>query len=363
MWQAEPAASIGQPPAQARVLPVALALIGPGNVGSRVLDLMVRHPSRDRVLLGIANSRRMCLADTCLAGADWRERLGAATAPSRVDRLVHFLGRTPARRRVLVDVTASPEVAARHADWLAEGFEVVTANKWAAAGDTAQWPRLDRPGYRYATTVGAGLPVLETLGRLQAAGDRLLSIEGVLSGTLSFLTRQVSAGRDFADSVREAHRLGLSEPDPRLDLSGLDVARKLVIAARAAGLSLDLSQVTVESLVPPGSEAQSTAAFLEDAEALRSHWNDRSANCPGEGPALVHVGHASAGDDGAVRARVGLQRVAADHPFAGLGAGDNMVAIRTATYREQPIWIRGPGAGADITARQVWADLVAPPLA
>jgi aspartokinase/homoserine dehydrogenase 1 len=340
---------------------VVVGLIGPGNVGSRVLDLMSDHAGSARRLLAIADSRRMQLSETCLARPGWRQRLRASREKSRIDELVRHLAAAPARRRILVDVTAAPEIAARHADWLAAGFEVVTANKWAAAGDPAQWPRLNRPGYRYATTVGAGLPVLETLGRLQAAGDRLLSIEGVLSGTLSYLTKQVSAGRDFAESVREAHSLGLSEPDPRLDLGGLDVARKLVIAARAAGLSLDLSQVSVESLVPPETQSLSTAAFLEEAGALRRHWHSRSAACPGEGRALVHVGCASVADDGRVRARVGLQRVAADHPFAALGAGDNMVAIRTATYREQPIWIRGPGAGADITARQVWADLVAPP--
>lgn len=359
MQPAEPRLLSAAPRPLAHRLPTVIGLVGPGNVGSRVLDLMVRHASPDRTLLGIANSRSMRLARTCLADPHWRESLVSSIEPSSVERLADHLAGLPAARRILVDVTASRSVAECHAEWLSAGFEVVTANKWAAAGQQAQWPRLAQRGYRYATTVGAGLPVLDTLKSLHAAGDRLVSIEGVLSGTLSFLMSRVSNGRDFAECVREAHALGLTEPDPRLDLSGLDVARKLVIAVRAAGLSLDLEEVEVQSLVPPDSEDATADSFLEQAEALRRHWRRLRGECPGQGPALVHLGRASVDADGRVRARVGLERVAADNPFAGLCPGDNMVAIRTRTYREQPIWIRGPGAGADVTALQVWAEVVA----
>jgi len=336
-----------------------VGLIGPGNVGSRVLDLMARHASPERTLLGIANSRSMRLARTCLADPHWRESLDNSTEPSSVARLANFLAGLPAGRRILVDVTASRSVAERHADWLASGFEVVTANKWAAAGEQSQWPRLARRGYRYATTVGAGLPVLDTLRSLNAAGDRLVAIEGVLSGTLSFLMRRLSDGRDFAECVSEAHALGLTEPDPRLDLSGLDVARKLVIAVRAAGLSLDIEEVAIDSLVSPETRACTPEAFLGQSAAMRRHWDRLRGECPGRGEAIVHLGRASVEADGRVRARVGLERVSADSPFAGLDAGDNMVSIRTRTYSEQPIWIRGPGAGSDVTALQVWSEIVA----
>lgn len=336
-----------------------IGLIGPGSVGSLVLDRMSRNGSPKRTLLGIANSTRMTLSSSCLANTGWRNALATSSERSCIDSLARHLANTLADRHILVDTTASPEVAERHAAWLESGLEVVTANKWAAAGPQANWHRLDRPGYRYATTVGAGLPILETLRGLRRAGDRLLSIEGVLSGSLSYLISRIGEGQSFPDTIAEAHRLGLTEPDPRLDLSGVDVARKLVIAARAAGLRIERDAIEVESLVPVGGHEATLNAFLADRHALEAHWQRMVESSPGSGETIVHLGRIEVDDSGKPRARVGLVRVDAGNPFAASSPGDNIVALRTETYRDQPIWIRGPGAGADITALQVWVEVVA----
>lgn len=345
--------------ADAWLEPAAVGLIGPGNVGSRVLSRLADHARPGLSLVAIADSKRMLLSRECLSGQPWRELLDCSEDRSDVDRLTEFVVGVPTGRRILIDATASREVAGRHADWLAAGFEVVTANKWAAAGSRADWSRLARPNYRYATTVGAGLPILDTLSGLRRAGDRVLAIEGILSGTLSYLTAQVAAGHGFAESVRAAHRAGLTEPDPRLDLGGVDVARKLVIAARAAGLDLELDEVAIDSLVPPHLADVSLADFLDDADGVNAHWVEALRGCPGRGSVPCHVGRVIRHGNGRIGARVGLQRVAARHPFAAIHPGDNIVAITTAAYRERPIWIRGPGAGADITALQVCSDVLA----
>jgi len=227
-----------------------------------------------------------------------------------------------------------------------------------AAGELQHAPDLNNPRYRHATTVGAGLPILQTLRALRRAGDRLLSIEGVLSGTLSYLSRRVADGEPFSRCVVTAHQEGMTEPDPRLDLGGVDVARKLVIAARAGGLALRLDQVEIDSLIPPAATEISIPEFLAGAEDLDRRWREAAATCPGQGSAIAHVGQVTIADDGCVQARVGLKRLPAAHPLAAVLPGDNIVAIRTQAYRDQPIWIRGPGAGADITALQVWSEVV-----
>lgn len=337
----------------------AIGLIGPGNVGSRVLSRMAAQHWPGLFLSAIANSRRMVLSSECLAGRDWQGQLAGAELASDVDRLADFVGELPVDRRILVDVTASAEVAERHARWLADGFEVVTANKWAASGPQEGWARLERPNYFHATTVGAGLPILATLAGLRRAGERIAAIEGVLSGTLSYLTACVNAGYSFADSVVEAHELGLTEPDPRLDLNGIDVARKLVIAARAGGLALDLDDVEIDSLVPPDQAHVPTASFLAATGVLDGGWQRARERCPGNGSTLCHVGRLICDAEGRVHARVGLARYERDHPFVAISPGDNIVTIRTETYGDDPIWIRGPGAGAEVTALQVFSQILA----
>lgn len=341
---------------------VGLGLIGPGNVGSRVLEFMSARCPEGLQLLGVANSSRMVLADRGLSPAEWQSGLeGSALCPD-LDWLARFVAARPFDRHILVDVTASPEVAARHTDWLASGFEVVTANKWALAGELPAYRRLQAArgngNYWSATTVGAGLPLVDTVAGLRRAGDRIERIEGVFSGTLAYLTHGVRAGRSFSACVADAHRLGLTEPDPRLDLSGLDVVRKLVITARAAGIDLELGQVEVQSLVPGTLESGPVEHVLTAGDILDEHWASAAAASPGQGTVLQHLGQVELACDGTVQARAGLCRIPPDHPCAGVAAGENLFRIQTECYRDNPIVIRGPGAGRNVTALQVWSDIV-----
>lgn len=334
-----------------------VAVIGTGNVGGELLSLLADRELSGFALHGVANSRFMLLADRAIPVDGASDRLSAEGRATDLAVLVAHL-QEHSGEPVIVDLTASDEVAALHADWLRSGLIVVTANKWAAAGDPALHECLRDPGrraaYRHSTTVGAGLPLLDSISRLRQAGEQVLSVGGLFSGTLTFIMHGLTAGRLFSECLKEAHATGLTEPDPRLDLSGLDVARKLVISARAAGWSLSLDEVKIESLVPAGWADVSGEHFLrEGAEALDRLWQERTASGQA-GRVPRYVGEV----DEHGRARVGVRWLDKAHPFVNVGATDNIFELRTESYRDTPLIIRGPGAGARITAVQVLSDIL-----
>ncbi len=276
------------------------------------------------------------------------------------DALLAALDASGAARRVVVDATASPETASRHAEWLARGYAVVTANKIAAAAPTDAWRGLRSAcargaAYGDAATVGAGLPVLATLRRLHACGDTLVAIEGVFSGSLSWLFNRYDGTRPFSSLLREARAWGYTEPDPRVDLCGADVARKLVILARAAGHAIDVDAVAVESLVPPALRDVDVGTFLARAGELDAAIAERHAAAVAQGYCLRHL----ATFDANGCAHVGLVAVDADHPAARLSGADNLFALTTQRYRARPLVIQGPGAGAEVTAQALLGDLLA----
>jgi len=336
-----------------------IAVIGTGNVGGALLDLLAERDHPGLELVALANSRRMLFCEEGITAAGVVSRLdgeGEVTDIAALETRLHGL----AGQAIIVDLTASAAVAATHSHWLKAGFSVVTANKWAASGDGSDNQALlatlgqARTGYRYSTTVGAGLPLLETIRRLHQSGDRIHSVAGLFSGTLSFLMKGLGDGRAFSECVHQAQQQGLTEPDPRLDLSGVDVARKLVITARAAGIKLDLADVDIESLVPEALATWPLDCFLQDGEPyLDAAWQDTLAQRSANGvPRYVgSVDHSGT-------ARVGIQWLEVDHPFATVGPTDNIFEIRSDSYQDTPILIRGPGAGARVTAVQVLADVL-----
>lgn len=334
-----------------------IAIIGTGNVGGALLARLRRATPPGLALHALANSRRMRLSATALPPE--RDTLDSPDSETtQLDRLAeHLLERGPGA--AIVDLTASESVAARHADWLAAGLSVITANKWAAAGAPGDYRRLVEASrdsgvvYGDATTVGAGLPVLESLRRLIAAGDRIHTVSGLFSGTLTSVMHGLANGRSLSDCVRQAHALGLTEPDPRLDLSGIDVARKLVITARAAGHQPDPAGITVENLVPAALSDLPLEQFFEQLDALDTHWQTLSHDAP-----AGHVPRYVGEFDRHGHIRVGLQWLKPDHPLVNVGETDNIFHIRSDCYDTTPLIIRGPGAGADITALQVLVDLL-----
>jgi aspartokinase/homoserine dehydrogenase 1 len=337
----------------------AVVLLGAGVVGGALLRLLSSGGHGLR-LVGLANSQRQC-ADA--DGLDF-EAAPALLARAEVvrsdDALLAALDASGAARRVVVDATASPEIAASHADWLWRGYAVVTANKAAAAAPSDAWRTLSSAcargaAYGDAATVGAGLPVLATLRRLHACGDALVAIEGVFSGSLSWLLNQYDGTRPFSALLREARAWGYTEPDPRVDLCGADVARKLVILARAAGHSIDVDSVAIESLVPAALRDVDAETFLARAEELDASIAERRAAAVAQGYCLRHL----AAFDANGRAHVGLVAVGTDHPAARLSGTDNLFALTTQRYRARPLVIQGPGAGAEVTAQALLGDLLA----
>ena len=266
--------------------------------------------------------------------------------------------------RIVIDATASEFVADCHAQWLAQGIHVVTACKLGQGTSLARWQAI-RAGcalgdahYGDSATVGAGLPLLRSLRELQVGGDRIHAIAGVLSGSLAWLFNRYDGMRPFSALVRQARDAGYTEPDPREDLSGEDVRRKLLILARASGYPLEADAVDVASLVPQ--ELAALAKHDVDAAlpALDTSLRERYAEAWKNGERLRFIARLERGDDGAARARVGLESLSPDHPLAGGAGTDNRVAIWSDRYREQPLVIQGPGAGAEVTAAALLDDVL-----
>lgn len=345
---------------------ISVGLIGTGTVGSVLLDQLATRIAAIREELGvdlrvrgIATSRAMRLDDRRIDLAGWREQMEGAPAFD-VDSFLDHVQTDSLPHTVIVDCTSDEGMARRYVDWLRRGVHVVTPNKKAGSSDLAYYDELRRASregsahYLYETTVGAGLPIIQTLRDLIQTGDDVIRVEGVLSGTLSYLFNSFDGTRAFSEVVAEARTKGFTEPDPRDDLSGMDVARKVVILAREMGLRTELGDIELEGLVPPGLEQGSVEDFLA---ALRDHDQGIAASfeeARARGERLRFIGSVEAGGKASVR----LRSVPASHPLARLHLTDNLVQFETARYTPNPLIVQGPGAGPAVTAAGIFADLL-----
>jgi homoserine dehydrogenase len=340
---------------------IGVVLLGTGAVGNALLQQLGPANRAGIALVGVANSRKQYADGNGLSIATARAQLDSNGAPRDDGALLAALDAFHCARRVIIDATASLQVAEKHAEWLRAGYDVVTANKPAVGGSLISWQAVHdgaRAGdsvYGDSATVGAGLPALSTLRRLRGAGDRLLALEGVFSGSLSWLFNHYDGTRPFSALLAEARAWGYTEPDPRADLSGADVARKLLILARASGFALDEADVEIENLVPPELREVDAVTFRARASELDDELSARLQTARASGKVLRHLARL----DAQGRASVGLCEVDAGHPAARLSGCDNLFALTTARYHARPLVIQGAGAGPEVTAQALLADVLA----
>ncbi|HSZ10112.1 MAG TPA: bifunctional aspartate kinase/homoserine dehydrogenase I [Steroidobacteraceae bacterium] len=345
---------------------LSIGLIGPGTVGRALLGQIATQIERLRELKldlrirAITTSTRMLLEETSVDLSRWKERMAEAGEPLDMQKFINHVQADYVPHTVVIDCTASNEVADRYRDWLARGIHIVTPNKKANSGTLPYYRSLQEAAraagthYLYEATVGAGLPVIQTLRDLRGTGDDITQIEGIFSGTLAYLFNVFDGSESFSSIVRAAKAKGYTEPDPRDDLSGVDVARKLIILGREMGLTLEMSDVQVEGLVPEALTRCSVEEFMarlpESDAAMAAALTDARA----KNQVLRYVGRVDAGG----KATVGLMRLNARHPFANIALTDNVVRFATRRYCDNPLIVQGPGAGPEVTAAGVFSDLL-----
>ncbi|CAX57696.1 Bifunctional aspartokinase/homoserine dehydrogenase 2 [Erwinia billingiae Eb661] len=345
---------------------IGLVLFGKGNIGSRWLELFGREQEIlsartgfEFLLAGVVDSRRSLLNYDGLDASRALAFFEDEAVEQDEESLFLWMRAHPYDDLVVLDVTASETLADQYLDFASYGFHVVSANKVAGASTTDRYRQIRdafaKTGsqWLYNATVGAGLPVNHTVRDLRESGDSILSLSGIFSGTLSWLFLQYDGTVPFTELVDQAWQQGLTEPDPRVDLSGQDVMRKLVILAREAGYDIEPDQVRVESLVPDSCKGESVDHFFENGEALNDQMQQRFEAAQEMGLLLRYVARFDANG----KARVGVEAVRSEHPLASLLPCDNVFAIESRWYRDNPLVIRGPGAGRDVTAGAIQSDL------
>nr|WP_295871100.1 bifunctional aspartate kinase/homoserine dehydrogenase I [uncultured Chitinophaga sp.] len=345
---------------------VNLFIAGVGNVGGKLLEQLQQQQDYLQEELGLqirvaglANSKNALFSPYGIGLHDWKNQLAQGDAmdlPAFVDQIKSL----NLRNSVFVDNTASSEVAAVYHEFLQHGISVVTCNKIACSSDYAYYKQLKdlarkyNASFLFETNVGAGLPVINTLNDLVRSGDRVQSIEAVLSGSLNFVFNHFVNGNSFRSVVKAAQDEGYTEPDPRIDLSGKDVMRKILILARESGAAIEMNDITNHSFLPEDClNAPSVADFYETLDEHAGHFQQLYHEASSAGKRLKFVARYADG-----QASVGLQCIAPDHPFYQLEGKDNIVLYTTNRYQEQPLIVKGAGAGADVTASGIFADII-----
>lgn len=346
---------------------VSIGLVGIGNIGGTLLAQLSQRLRQlkqefdiDLRVRAIASSNRMLLSHHAIDLEHWRSELTTHGEPTDLTRLAAHVYDDQIPHAVLIDCTASQEVSDLYGTWLERGIHVITPNKRANTSSLEYYRRLRQANrtvgahYLYETTVGAALPIIQTLRDLVQTGDEILEIEGILSGTLSYLFNSFDGSRSFSSLVTRAKELGYTEPDPRDDLSGIDVARKIVILAREIGMTSELADVDLQGLVPKELTAGPVSEFLSELSKYDVLMEQLRQQAVAKGEVLRFV--ARVAQDG--KTSVALRSYPTAHPFARIQLTDNIVLFRTARYNENPLVVQGPGAGREVTAAGVFADLL-----
>ncbi len=341
-------------------------LVGTGLIGQALIKMIANQQEKlrgenelDIQIHGLANSRFMAFHED---GFDLKQPYQLSEVDDKTDlnRFIAKMEEMNFSNSVFVDCTASQDVAELYSKILEAKVAIVTPNKKANSGSMNQYLSLKKLAkkrgvkFLYETNVAAGLPVINTLQDLMLSGDRIIKIEAVLSGSMNFIFSELENGKSFSEVVQEAKEKGFTEPDPRDDLSGMDVARKILILGREAEQTLEFNDITIQSMVPE--DCKNTASVAEFFENLKTHdgeFADLLANAEAKEERLRFMATLENG-----KAKVGLNSIPLAHPFSSLSGSDNMILLTTDRYHDRPMIIRGPGAGADVTAAGVFADVI-----
>jgi aspartokinase/homoserine dehydrogenase 1 len=342
-----------------------LFITGTGNVGARLLaQLRQQQPYLQEHLrlqvrvVGLANSKHMHFNDEGMELEGWKNLL-AQGDPMDLASFIRVVRSKNLRNAVFVDVTANQQVASCYDQLLQKSISIVACNKIACSSPFEYYNKLKHlsrefnANFFFETNVGAGLPVIGTLNDLLRSGDKVNRIEAVLSGTLNFVFNHYNGEKKFADIVRQAQQEGYTEPDPRLDLGGTDVMRKIMILAREAGERLEMEEIQNHSFMPASCMQGSVSDFYATMAEQEDHFKELFSQAADAGKKLKFVARYEQG-----RASVGLQHIGPDHDFYHLYGKDNIVLFYTDRYSEQPLVIKGAGAGAEVTASGVFADII-----
>ncbi len=347
-----------------------LYVTGVGTVGRRLLGQLHKQKGylSERLnlnlrVVALANSREVVFNEEGVDLSDWESELRGSTFErshkSTAEEIVGLITRENLRNSIFVDVTASEDVVSLYARLLTESVSVVACNKIAASGEYRKYKDLKELATEYntdflfETNVGAGLPIIGTLNDLTQSGDRINRIEAVLSGTLNFVFNHYDTSKSFAEVVRQAQAEGFTEPDPRLDLNGSDVARKILILARESGYELEMSDVQINGFLPESCLDGSVEDFYAELEKEEEFFKALYEDAANKGLKLKYLASFAEGN-----AHVGLEAIDELHNFANLSGKDNAVLFYTDRYSDFPLIVKGAGAGADVTAAGVFADII-----
>jgi len=330
-------------------------IAGVGAVGCTLIQQLEKQPSLR--IVGICNSRRVQWFNNGKANYahDDLQKAPDKNWEQILKKLISFKQGSV----IFVDATGSPEVSDLYPELFENGIHVVTPSKLANTQSQETFDKLheisvkNNVEFHYETNVGAGLPVVNTVKNLISSGDKILEISGVVSGTMTYLFSELEKGATFSETVNKARTLGYAEPDPRDDLSGEDVARKFLILARICGIKIERDEVSVESLIPNHLKKVESTQFLKELKESDSHWNERIQNEAENGRVLRYTGKLKDG-----KISVGIESVPKLSALGSLTGTTNLITIRTKRYNDQPLTIQGPGAGKEVTAAGVLADLL-----